>query len=57
MGSKLEEIRSCHPFPWNYVVHPRGLIQAFDSQGKEVSLFALLDLAVLVTQAKAEKTE
>jgi hypothetical protein len=57
----LAQIESLHPFPWTHrtVAAPPGglggLVQVIDAAGAEVALFALIQLAAIVTAHRAGK--
>lgn len=56
MGApKMEEVGAKHPFPWAYQTGLAGQVHVFDARGVEVPLFVLLDFAVMVTAAAAQR--
>ena len=54
LAGKIREIRAKSPFPWRDVIHPNGLIQVLDANGKEVALFDIIGMVVATTNAMAE---
>lgn len=54
---KVREIRAVNPFPWREVLHPNGLVQIFDATGKEVPLFSIVAMSVLVTHSMAAQAQ
>lgn len=54
---KMKQIRTTHPFPWRDVVHPNGLIQMIDAAGREVGIFEMVHLAVIVTHTMNTQPE
>lgn len=49
----IEEIRKT--MPWKEMVHPNGLVQMIDKFGREVPMFTMTALVVVVTHKMAIK--
>lgn len=51
----IKKVKANNPFPWSQVVHPNGLIQIFDSSGKEVPIFTLTEFAIFLSSIMNKK--
>lgn len=51
----IERIRADHPYPWQQVHYPNGLIRMIDAKGCEVSIFAITGLCVAASQEYAAR--
>lgn len=52
----VTEIMAKHPVPWRYLASG-GNVQMLDAAGVEVSLFTMLDVAVLVSHMVAGQNQ
>lgn len=53
----IKQVKGASPFPWRQFVHPNGLVQIIDSQGKEVPLFTLTEFACFLTNVMNKQKE
>lgn len=42
----IERIRADHPFPWQQVNYPNGVIRLYDAAQREVGIFAIAGFCV-----------
>lgn len=49
MALDLKDFKAQYPFPWRDIVHPNGLIQIIDAEGKEVGLTTMIAFAIQLT--------
>lgn len=51
----IKKVRANSPFPWSQVVHPNGIVQVFDVNGREVPLFTLTEFAIFLSNVMNKK--
>lgn len=50
----IEDLKRASPFPWRYMIGPKGQIAVVDSVGKQVPLLTLLDFVCAVTRNNSD---